>query len=93
MIKNILKGEDVIAKIPAIIPPDFPQELLHGVCTFFHDPAMNFTEESHPEAYKLLSSFRPGAQKSHPQLEHTPCRKILLRGMHITAGLTPDLLA
>jgi len=31
LIKNILKGEDVIAKIPAIIPPDFPQELLGGV--------------------------------------------------------------
>jgi len=60
--------------------------------TFFHDPAMNFTEESHPEAYKLLSSFRPGAQKSHPWLKCTPCRKILLKGMQITAGLTLGLL-
>ena len=65
----------------------------HNFIGFFCDPSMNFTEELYPEVYKLLSSFRPGAQKSHPQLEHTPCRKILLRGMHITAGLTPDLLA
>jgi len=91
-----LKGEDVIVKIPAIIPPDFPQELLGGVwhnfIGFFHDPAMNFTEESHPEAYKLLSSLRPGAQKSHPWLKCTPCRKILLKGMQITAGLTLGFL-
>jgi len=60
----------------------------HNFIGFFCDPSMNFTEELYPEVYKLLSSFRPGAQKSHPQLEHTPCRKILLRGMHITAGLT-----
>src|SRR6266568_8763408 len=58
--------------------------------TFFHDPAMNHTEESHPEAYKLLSSFKPGAQKSHPRLERTPR---LLKAMQITAGLTLGLLA
>ena len=43
-------------------------------------------EESHPEAYKLLSSFKPGAQKSH-------LRKILLKAMQIKAGLTLGLLA
>ena len=43
-------------------------------------------EESHPEAYKLLSSFKPGAQKSH-------FRKILLKAMQIKTGLTLGLLA
>jgi hypothetical protein len=43
--------------------------------------------------YKLLSSFRPGAQKSHPPLKHTPHRKILLKVMQITAGLRLGLLA
>ena len=43
-------------------------------------------EKSHPEAYKLLSSFKPGAQKSH-------FRKILLKEMQIKAGLTLGLLA
>ena len=79
------------------MPPDFPQELLGGVWRnfvgFFRDPSMNFTEESHPEAYKLLRSFRPGAQKSHPRLERTPRGNILLKGMQITAGLTLGLLA
>ncbi|KDR70653.1 hypothetical protein GALMADRAFT_254688 [Galerina marginata CBS 339.88] len=96
-IKKILKDEDVTAKIPAIVPPDFPQELLGAVWRnfvgFLRDPAMNFTEESHPEAYKLLASFRPGAQKPHARLERTPRGKILLKGMQITAGLTLGLLA
>lgn len=96
-IKKILKDENVIAKIAAIVLPDFPQELLGGVWRnfvgFFRDPAMNFTEESHPEAYKLLRSFSPGAQKSHPRLERTPRGKILLKAMQITAGLTLGLLA
>ena len=96
-IKKILKDEDCIAKIPAVVLPDFPQELLGGVWRnfvgFFRDPAMNFTEESHPDAYKLLSSFKPGGQKSHPRLERTPRGKILLKAMQITAGLTLGLLA
>lgn len=96
-IKKILKDEDVVAKIPAIVPPDFPLELLGGVWRnfvgFFRDPAMNFTEASHPEAYKLLNSFRPGTQKSHPRLERTPRSKILLKAMQITAGMTLGLLA
>ena len=96
-IKKILKDENVIAKIPAIVPPDFPQELLGSVWRnfvgFFRDPAMNFTEESHPEAYKLLHSFSPGAQKSHSRLERTARGKILLKAMQITAGLTLGLLA
>lgn len=96
-IKKILKDENVIAKIPAVVPDGFPQELLGAVWRnfvgFFRDPAMNFTEESSPEAFKLLSSFRPSASKSHPRLEKTPRGQILLKGMQITAGLTLGLLA
>jgi hypothetical protein len=95
-IKKILKDEDVTAKLPAIVPSDFPKELLGGVWRnfvgFFRDSTMNFTEDSHPEAYKLLNSFRPSSQK-HPRLERTPRGKILLKGMQITAGLTLGLLA
>ena len=76
----------------------FPLELLGSVwCNFvgfFSNPAMNFTEASHPEAYKLLNSFRPGTQKSHPRrVERTPRRKILLKAMQITDGMTLGLLA
>lgn len=96
-ITKILRDENVTAKIPAIVPPDFPQELLGAVWRnflgFLRDPAMNFTEDSHPEAYKLLRSFKPSAQKPHPRLERTPRGKILLKGMQITAGLTLGLLA
>jgi len=85
------------AKIPAIVPPDFPQELLGAVWRnfvgFFRDPAMHFTEGSHPEAYKLLNSFKPSAQKPHPRLERTPRGKVLLKGMQITAALTLGVLA
>ncbi|KAF8068827.1 hypothetical protein FPV67DRAFT_1489871 [Lyophyllum atratum] len=96
-IKKILKDENVTAKIPAIVPDNFPQELLGAVWRnfvgFFRDPQMNFTEESDPDAFKLLSSFRPSASKPHPRLERTPRGKVLLKGMQVTAGLTLGLLA
>ena len=43
-------------------------------------------EGSHSEAYKLLNSFNPGAQKSH-------VTKILLKAMQIKGGLTLGLFA
>jgi hypothetical protein len=96
-LKKILKDENVIAKIQAIVPDDFPQETLGVVWRnfvgFFRDPAMSFTQASAPEAYKLLNSFRPSAAKSHPRLEMTPRGKVLLKGMQITAGLTLGILA
>ncbi|GLB42114.1 putative MYND finger [Lyophyllum shimeji] len=97
-IKKILKDENVLAKVPGadIIPDDFPQELLGMVWRnfvgFYRDPKMNFTEESHPEAFRLLNSFRPTA-KPHPRLERSARGKVLLKGMQITAGLTLGLLA
>src|SRR5882762_11722802 len=82
-VKKILKDENVIAKIPAIVPDDFPQETLGAVWRnfvgFFRDSAMSFTQSSDPEAYKLLNSFRPSASKSHSRLEKTPRGKVLLK--------------
>lgn len=96
-IKKILKDEIVTAKLPALVPPDFPQETLGAVWRnfvgFFRDPAMNFTEQSAPEAYKLLNSFRPSASRSQPRLEKTTRGKVLLKGMQVTAGLTLGLMA
>lgn len=96
-VKKILKDENVTAKIPAIVPDDFPQETLGAVWRnfvgFFRDPAMSFTQNSDPEAFKLLNSFRPSATKSHPRLEKTQRGRVLLKGMQITAGLTLGLMA
>jgi len=96
-VKKILKDENVIAKIPAIVPDDFPQETLGAVWRnfvgFFRDSAMSFTQSSDPEAYKLLNSFRPSASKSHSRLEKTPRGKVLLKGMQITACLTLGIMA
>ncbi|KAF9460325.1 hypothetical protein BDZ94DRAFT_1266299 [Collybia nuda] len=96
-IKKILKDEIVTAKLPALVPPDFPQETLGAVWRnflgFFRDPTMNFTEQSAPEAYKLLNSFRPASSRSHPRLEKTTRGKVLLKGMQVTAGLTLGIMA
>jgi hypothetical protein len=96
-VKKILKDENVIAKIPAIVPDDFPQETLGAIWRnfvgFFRDPTMSFTQTSAPEAYKLLNSFRPSAAKSHAKLEKTARGRVLLKGMQITAGLTLGILA
>ena len=94
---RILKNENVTAKLPAIVPDDFPQETLGAVWRnfvgFFRDPAMSITQTSHPDAYKLLNSFRPSAEKSHAKFEKTSRGRVLLKGMQITAGLTLGLLA
>src|SRR5262245_35100651 len=49
-IKKILKDEIVTAKLPAIIPDDFPKEILGAVWRnfvgFFRDPNMSFTKTS-----------------------------------------------
>jgi hypothetical protein len=96
-IKKILKDENVTANIPAIVPNDFPQEILGYVWRnfvgFFRDPAMSFTEQSDPEAFTLLNSFRPSNSKPYPRLERTARGKILLKGMQITAGLTLGIMA
>jgi len=96
-VKKILKDENPTAKLPVIVPDDFPQETLGAVWRnfvgFFHDPAMSFTRTSDTEVYKLLNSFRPSASKPYPRLEKTDRGRVLLKGMQITAGLTLGLMA
>jgi hypothetical protein len=96
-VKKILKDENITAILPAIVPDHFPQETLGAVwrnfVCFFRDPAMSFTEKSDPEAYKLLTSFKPTTSKSHSRMERTPRGKILLKGMQIAAGQTLGLMA
>ena len=60
-VKNIVKDENVTVKMPVIVAPNL----------FLHNPGMKLIEEWHQEAYKLLSSFKSGAQKWHPNL-NTP---------------------
>jgi hypothetical protein len=99
-IKKNLKDENVIAIVPLPVPDGSPQEILtaawRNFLGFFRDPAMSFTKASHPEAYKLLNSFRPGASsknKSHARLQRSPRGRLLLTGMQVTAGLTLGLMA
>jgi hypothetical protein len=97
-IKKILKDEIVIAKVPMpVTHDDMPRETLgmawRNFVGFFRDPAMSFNEQTAPEAYKLLNSFRPTVFKGHDRLERTERGRILSKGMQITAGLTLGLLA
>ncbi|KDR70544.1 hypothetical protein GALMADRAFT_229943 [Galerina marginata CBS 339.88] len=103
-IKKILKDEDITANLSIrtdapLLPPDCPRELLANVwrnfLALFRGASMNFTKESHPEAYKLLDSFRPTTRDptSHARFERTPQGKVLLKGLQISAGLTLGLLA
>jgi hypothetical protein len=96
-VKKILKDENVAAKLPAIVPDDFPQETLAAVWRnfvgFFRDPNMSFTKKSDSDAYRLLYSFRPSAANPHPRMEMTPRGKVLQKAMQITAGMTLGLMA
>lgn len=95
-IKKILKDEDVTALVPAQLPPQYPREVLgmawHNFLDLFRAPGMNYTEASQPEAFKLLSSFRPSYKKPHGRFD-SPQAQVLLKGMQITAALTLGLLA
>jgi len=95
-IKKILKDEVLTAKLPAIVPDEAPEEALCFIWMnflgFFRDPAMNFTAETSPEAYKLLKSFRPSAQKEYTRFRGERGQTVL-KAMQITAGLTLGLLA
>lgn len=96
-IKKILKDENVVATLPAMVPPEMPKETLGFVWNsftgFIRDPAIPTTPESDPEAFKLLNSFRPGHSTPHPRLERTPRGQLLLKGMQVVAGLTLGLHA
>ncbi|TFK71574.1 hypothetical protein BDN72DRAFT_887621 [Pluteus cervinus] len=95
-IKKVIKNEIVIAKLPALVPNQAPLELLGYVWMnfngFFRDPKMNYTQETAPEAFKLLHSFCASSGRDHSRFRGTQ-GQILLKAMQIAAGLTLGLLA
>ncbi|EJD44549.1 hypothetical protein AURDEDRAFT_114295 [Auricularia subglabra TFB-10046 SS5] len=99
-IRKIIKNEDVAQKFPQPIPvPDMPQELLgivwRNFVGFFRDPALGFTVDNAPDAYKLLLSFKPSSTPAYPEFEKRSGKRgaELLKGMQITAGFTLGLMA
>jgi len=98
-IKKIIKDEVVTAQMPippGSLPPNFPTETLamvfQNLCGFFRDPAMNYTEKTAPEAYKLLFSFRPNSTRDYSRFR-TPRAQLLKKAMQANAGMTLGLLA
>ncbi|KAJ7091937.1 hypothetical protein B0H15DRAFT_834640 [Mycena belliarum] len=92
-VHQILDHEDVLQKIPGI-PDSFAQELLANIwvnlSNCFREVGSKFTQESSPEAYGLIYSFRP--HRSHLQFRG-PEGQRLLNAMQITAGFTLGVLA
>ncbi|KAK7692647.1 hypothetical protein QCA50_004280 [Cerrena zonata] len=94
-IKKLVKDERLTQGLPAISPSDeIPQELLgvafHQLTSFFRDGT--YSQESAPDAYKLINSFRPGGNKEYPRFT-TPEQQLLLKAIQINAGLTLGLIA
>ncbi|KAF7350464.1 hypothetical protein MVEN_01351900 [Mycena venus] len=92
---QILKNEDVLQKVN--VPEQHPQEVLAIVwqnllaCFKSNDGA--FTQETHPEAYDLVYSFRPASSaKAHPQFKGPQGRR-LLKAMQISAAFALGILA
>ncbi|EAU91997.1 hypothetical protein CC1G_05984 [Coprinopsis cinerea okayama7 len=96
-ITKILKSETLLAPLPPTFShPAVPQEVLgvvwHNFAGFFRDPILKRTRENSPEAYKLLSSFRPNSHHEFQRFS-TEQEKTYLAGMRISAGLTLALMA
>ncbi|KAJ7637113.1 hypothetical protein FB45DRAFT_908277 [Roridomyces roridus] len=97
LIVQILEREDVTALIPSPVPDDFPQEFLaivwRNLLASFRESQSPFTQESCPEAYSLVFSFRPSApSRSHPQFKGVKGQR-LLKAMQITASFCLGILA
>ncbi len=79
------------------LQPDFALETLaliwRNFVGFFRDPKLGFNEESSPEAYQLLCSFRPSDERSFPEFEKSTEGKILLIAIQATALATLGLMA
>ncbi|TFK71575.1 hypothetical protein BDN72DRAFT_837476 [Pluteus cervinus] len=95
-IKKVLKNELLTAKLPHAVPNQVPQEFLGyawmNFAGFFLDPNFNYTQDTAPEAYKLLHSFCTSSGRDHSRFRGTQ-GQILLKAMQIVAGLTLGLLA
>ncbi|KAJ7512049.1 hypothetical protein B0H11DRAFT_472461 [Mycena galericulata] len=95
-IVQILEHEDVLQKVPNI-PEDMSQELLaliwQNLLACFRESGSRFTQESSPEAYSLLFSFRPTApSRTHHQFKGSQGRR-LLKAMQIMASFALGILA
>ncbi|KAJ7145343.1 hypothetical protein C8R43DRAFT_1012417 [Mycena crocata] len=95
-ILQILDHEDVLQNVPGV-PVDFPQELIaivwQNFLGCFRETGSQFTQESSPEAYDLVYSFRPSASsRTHPQFTGQQGRR-LLKAMQISAALTLGIIA
>ncbi|KAJ7136043.1 hypothetical protein C8R44DRAFT_769545 [Mycena epipterygia] len=93
---RILDHEDVLQKFPGV-PEQVPQEVIavawQNLLGCFRKSGSGFTQESSPEAYNLVYSFRPSASsRTHPQFKGTKGRR-LLKAMQITAAFALAILA
>ncbi|KAF6753015.1 hypothetical protein DFP72DRAFT_1171189 [Ephemerocybe angulata] len=102
-IKRIMERENPLTLVSAQRTPsmtdDVPSEALAfaflSFSASFRDPTTNFTEATVPEAFKLLSSFRPNSQNKDlkgPRFA-SPRAQFLLKCLQISALLTLGLLA
>ncbi|KAJ7151123.1 hypothetical protein C8R46DRAFT_1123347 [Mycena filopes] len=93
-VNQIVNHEDVLQKFPSV-PEDAPSELLaitwQNLTGCFKSDVYGFTQETHPDIYNLVYSFRPTAH-GHPQFKGQKARR-LLKAMQISAALTLGLLA
>jgi len=94
-IKNILRDGSPTAPLPLApgSPDNIPREILGAAWWCFNScfrrRGLRFIPESCPEAYELLTAFRPGASSElHASLKRTARGKILLQGIQIITGFT-----
>ncbi|KAJ7717557.1 hypothetical protein B0H16DRAFT_1610738 [Mycena metata] len=92
-----LAHEDVLQKIPAIVPEQSSQETLaiawSNLLAIFRESGSIVTKESAPDAYSLIFSFRSTApSSSHPQFKGTKAKR-LLKGMQIMASGALGIIA
>ncbi|KAJ7755383.1 hypothetical protein DFH07DRAFT_822147 [Mycena maculata] len=95
-IVQILDHEDVLQKVPGV-PEQMAQEVLAivwiNLLACFRESGSPFTQESSPEAYSLVFSFRPTAPlRAHPQFKGTQGKR-LLKAMQITASFALGIMA
>ncbi|KAF9534061.1 hypothetical protein CPB83DRAFT_879926 [Crepidotus variabilis] len=102
-IKKILNDENVTALAPTVITLDnYPHELLglawSGFLGCFKDSSLGLNENTVPEAYKLLKTFRPESNSAQflkwsARFQNSERGRILLKGLQISVGFTLGLMA
>ncbi|KAF5336173.1 hypothetical protein D9611_006184 [Ephemerocybe angulata] len=100
-IKRIVERENPLALVQRtpsmtnVIPSEALALAFFSFSASIRDPSSNFTEATAPEAFKLLSSFRPNSQNKDlkgPRFA-SPHAQFLLKCLQISALLTLGLLA